>query len=211
MNLLKVSCVLFACMGAASAAPSQSRQSDASWRAAFGNQSSAPSYAMFTVIDGNTGVARLTCTEANFLLGALIEENEWPSDNEARLSALHIALTDQTRVFTFNRRKALDNLPRYFTDDELAHVRWALAGLSTQQVLDATQKHGPGSLDDLFKGEGWSRYPARRDAVACVLMERGESPGIADITGQIYVRGVPREPAQAAPLSRARQKASSSP
>ena len=188
MNLSKLSCALLACASIASAAPAPPRQSDASWAAAFGNRSTSPSYAMFTVIDGNTGVARVTCTEANFLLGALIAENEWPGDNEAQLTALHIALTDTGRVFTFNRRKALDNLPRYFTDDELARVRAASKSLSTQQVLDAISRDGAGPLDGIFKGQGWGRYSAERDAVACVLMERGESPAIADMTGQLHVR-----------------------
>ena len=141
---------------------------------------------MFTVVDGNTKDARLTCTDAYFLLGAIIADNEWESDNEAQNTALHIVLTNTSRVFTFTRRKALANLPRSFTENELMSTREAMKGLTTDEVLFAYAHQSV--LDSIFKRNGWREVAARRDAVACVLMERGESPAIADITRQLYVR-----------------------
>ena len=41
---------------------------------ALGNQTSAPSFVLITVIDGKSGEGRQVCTEAPFLLGALHRE-----------------------------------------------------------------------------------------------------------------------------------------
>lgn len=184
MNLVKLTCALLACAAVPGVAATPPRQSDASFKAAIENLSTAPSYVLITEIDGNTGASRQTCVTANFLLGAIHVENELGYDSEGQMTALHIALTSRDHVFTFKRRKALDNLPHYYTDADLAKVRETTRGMSVDQVLAAMANGGP--LDRLSAG-GWERHVAIRDATACVLLERGASPGMGDISDRLWV------------------------
>ncbi len=186
MNLPRPFCLLLACAAcaatAAGAATHAARQSDASFAAAIKNQSTAPSYVLITEIDGNTGKSRQTCVTANLFMGAIHLENELGYDTEDQMTALHVALTTPDHVFTFTKRAALGNIPHYYTDEQLAQVRDALKPLTEKQLRDATAREA--ALDKL----GALAHSARRDATACVLIERGLSPGMGDISDQIGVR-----------------------
>jgi hypothetical protein len=149
MKLVKLFCVM-ACATSAGAAPMPPRQSDTSFEAAIHNQSTAPSYVLITVVDANTGASQSTCTTANLLLGAIHLEVGIGYDREGQSAAMQIALTNERHVFSFEKRKALDNIPRYYSDEDLAYVRKAVQGLSVPQVLDAIASQGP--LHDLLQG-----------------------------------------------------------
>ena len=144
MNLFRPFSVLLACAaagaGVAGTVVHEPRQSDASFAAAIGNQSTAPSYVLITEIDVNTGKTRQTCVTANLLMGAIHRENELGFDAEDQMTALHIALTTPDHVFRFTKRKALENIPHYYSDEELAEVRDALKPLSKAQLVDAASR-----------------------------------------------------------------------
>jgi hypothetical protein len=178
MSLPRLFCILLACTTAAHAA----RQSDASFATAIKNQSTAPSYVLITEIDANTGKSRQTCVTANLFMGAIHREHELGFDTEDQMTALHIALTTPDHVFTFTKRTALENIPHYYSDEQLALVRDALRPLSQNQLLDAKAREA--ALGKL----GAMVHEARRDATACVLIERGLSPGTGDISDQIWVQ-----------------------
>lgn len=183
MNLPRPFCILLAfAAGAVGAATHAARQSDTSFAAAIRNQSTAPSYVLITEVDGNTGKSRQTCVTANLFMGAIHRENELGYDAEDQMTALHIALTTPDHVFTFTKRTALENIPHSYSDDQLAQVRDALKPLTEKQLLDAKAREA--ALGKL----GAIPYAARRDATACVLIERGLSPGVEDISDQIWVR-----------------------
>ncbi|HEY9009472.1 MAG TPA: hypothetical protein VIN06_00495 [Devosia sp.] len=186
MKLFRTSRTLVACVacgaGIVQAVTQGPRQSDASFAAAIRNQSTAPSYVLITEIDGNTGKSRQACVTANLLMGAIYRENELADDAEGRMTALHIALTTPDHVFTFTRRDALENIPHAYSDDQLSEVRAALKSLSTAQLLDAARR------ETALNSINAMPHEARRDATACVLIERGLSPGMGDISDQIWVR-----------------------
>ena len=179
-------CLLLSCTAAASAATPAPRQSDASFAAAIRNQSTAPPYVLITEVDGNTGIARPTCVTANLLMGAIYQENELGSGREDQMTALHIALTAKDHVFTFSKRRALDNIPHDYSEAELALVRDALKSLSTQDLRDARLRAS--ALDKLVANRAAIPHNALRDATACVLIERGLSPGMGDISDELWVR-----------------------
>lgn len=117
MRFLNLLCLLV-CVSAAEAGQ-QPRQSDASYEAAIRNRSTSPSYVMVTVVDTEAGVTRPTCTEANFLLGAIHIERDIAYDREGEAKAMQIALQNQAHTFEFSKQKALRNVERHYTDDEL--------------------------------------------------------------------------------------------
>jgi len=142
----------------------------------------APSYVLITEIDGNTGKSRQTCVTANLLMGAIHRENELGNDAEDQMTALHIALTTPDHVFAFTKRTALENIPHDYSDEQLSQVRDALKPLSKAQLVDAASRET--ALNNLKA----MPHNARRDATACVLIERGLSPGMGDVSDQIWVR-----------------------
>ena len=161
------------------------QQSDASFSAAVLNESTAPSYVMITEVDGNTGTERQTCVIANFLLGAIHRENDLAFDRDGSIAAQHIALTTKDHVFTFRKQAALDNIPHYYSQEQLSQVREALMGLTNADLLNASQRGS--ALGQLGAGHGGIAHNALRDATACVLIERGLSPGMGDITDELWV------------------------
>lgn len=183
MNLPRPFCILLACaVGAAGAATHAARQSDASFAAAIRNQSTAPSYVLITEVDGNTGNSQQTCVTVNLFMGAIHRENELGYDAKDQMTAVQIAMTTPDHVFTFKKQTALQNIPRYYSDDQLAQVRDALKPLTDKNLLDAKARQTAlGKLGEI-------PHDALRDATACVLIERGLSPGIGDITDQLWVR-----------------------
>lgn len=197
MKSIKLSCLLaFTAIASAASVPpsppeataasSAIRQSDASFEAAIHNRSTAPFYILITVTDASTGAAQSICTTANFLLGAIHLEDGIGYDPEGVDRAMRVALMSKDHVFTFQKRKALGNIPRYYSDDDLVYVREALQGMSVPQILEAFASQG--ALHELYQGGSLERHAAYRDAVACVLIERGASPGMGDRTDKIWVR-----------------------
>lgn len=154
-------------------------QSQSSYEAAIRNQSTSPSYVLISVADDETGQQNPVCTTANFLLGAIHQEyglGYGPADSS---KAIEIALGNHQHTFRFHQKAAMDNIRPQYSKNELAAAQALLAPLSTDALRAKFS-----SLDSKF------RFPTdgyNRDAVACALVERGLSPRLSDLSGQVYI------------------------
>lgn len=166
---------------ATSASASAQVQPAASYEAAVRNASTSPSYVMVTVVDANTGLERTTCTTANLLAGALHQQYGLAYDAEGVRQATALALSNAAHRFTFSVEAALRNIRASFSPEELAEVRARFAPLSERELRDGFGTKPWGRLHDALPDR---RY---RDAVACVLIERGLSPYMADRTGAVTI------------------------
>jgi hypothetical protein len=160
-------------------------QSQASFEAAIHNHSTAPSYVLITVVDSRSKSVRTTCTTANLLMGAIHREFGLEYDKASQAKAEEIALANKTHVFHLAKREALKNIPYSFSQSDLEAVRAKLASLSIAQLRDGFANTG--SLHSIYRVEPWERHQAYRDATACVLIERGLSPGMGDRTDHIWL------------------------
>jgi hypothetical protein len=167
---------ILACQASLAMAAEQSR---ASWEDAFRVISSSPSYVMITVVDARTGQARRVCTTANFLLGAISREFDLGHYTAGSAKDVEIARQSLDHVFRFQRQAALDNIPSRYTEAELQAARDFLAPLSLEELID--------KFSSLYANRRMDTRGYARDAIACVLIERGLSPKMADISGQVYV------------------------
>ena len=168
-----------------SANPSEVIQSQASFEAAIGNSSTAPSYVLITVVDDGAKTQRSTCTTANLLLGAIHREYGIEYNARGVVEAKRIALTNQSHIFHFSKAEALKNIPSYFSEDDLKSIRAKLATLADEQLRDGFSISG--NLHAIYRVQSWERHRAYRDATACVLIERGLSPGHGDISDQLWL------------------------
>jgi hypothetical protein len=156
--------------------PVQPRES---YEAAIRNYSTSPSYVMISIAGGETENAKLVCTTANFLLGALHREyglGYGPADVS---KVAEIALASPNHTFRFRQAAALGNIPLRYSDDDLAAARSFLAPIPTDELR---AKFSSLSRESRLPTDGYAR-----DAIACVLLERGLSPRLSDITGQVYI------------------------
>ena len=160
-------------------------QSEASFEAAIRNHSTAPSYVLITVVEARSTVARSTCTTANFLLGALHREYDLEFDAAGQSRAEQLALEKGSHSFRFTRQQAIDNIPLYFSDNDLAYIREKLQNLSTSQLREGFSANG--ELHQLYRVGSWEQHNAYRDAAACYLIERGLSPGTGDRSDQLWI------------------------
>src|SRR5450830_819541 len=156
-------------------------QSATSFEAALSNISTSPSYVMVTIADANTGLERQICTTANFLAGAIHFEYGLGNDHAGLKRATELALSNTSHRFVFTKQAALDNMRIDFSPQDLDNVRTWLAPVSNQDLMAGA--HPWTGRDTPYSGR---RY---RSAVACVLIERGLSPYMADMTGQVVVAG----------------------
>ena len=161
-------------------------QSQASFEAAVRNHSTAPPYVLITVVDEKAGKVRSGCTTVNAFMGAIHMEYGLGYDPAGEARATDIALTSQDHVFKFKNRRALENIAFAYSGAVLNEIRGKLSGLSEQQLRDGIATSG--SLHELYQGKRpWQVHDAYRDALACVLIERGLSPGMGDPTDQLWV------------------------
>lgn len=174
--MLKAITLFAAASSAFAAAPVQS---PASYEAAIRNETTSPGYVMVTIVDANTNVERTTCTTANFLRGALHNQYGLPYDADGRRQVTELALTNTAHRFTFSAEAALRNIPIAFSAEEQEAVRARFAPLSIEELRAGFRFRPWGELHGTFPDR---RY---RDPVACVLIERGLSPFMADRTGAI--------------------------
>ena len=177
---------LLALAGAAVAAgPSEPFQSQASFEAAIRNHSTAPPYVLITVVDDRSKTQRSTCTTSNLLMGAIHFEYGLGYDKKGEAEAERIVLANRTHVFHFSKPKALENIPFSFSEGDLKEIRSKLAGMSVEQLREGFS--GTGELHSIYRVKPWERHQAYRDAAACVLIERGLSPGMGDISDQLWL------------------------
>jgi hypothetical protein len=155
------------------------QQSRASYEAAFRVISTSPSYVLITLVDARTGQSTRVCTVANFLLGAIDREYELGHDAAAYAKGVEIALQARDHVFRFERQAALDNIPVRYSGAELQAARGFLAPLSTDELKE--------KFSSLYANRRLDTTGYARDAIACVLIERGLSPKQADISGQVFI------------------------
>jgi|GEM_PF-4804250 len=169
--------------GEAWAAPIQSK---ASFEAAFGFQdgqkvqpmTTSPRYVLIDVVDKGSSTKKTLCITANLLIGAIMKEYG------PQVDPLRFAVANTSHEFEFSQPAALTNLPQYYTDDDVATMRRALASYSVAELK--TGFASTGQLQSLYirSGQHWS---AHRDAIACVLLERGLSPVMGDRSGQVFI------------------------
>jgi hypothetical protein len=134
---------------------------------------------LITVIDARTGQARSVCTTANFLLGAIDREYELGHDAAGFSKGVEIALKSQDHVFRFQHQAALDNIPVRYSEDDLQAARNFLAPLPLDELKE--------KFSSLYANQRLDTEGYARDAIACALIERGLSPKMADLSGQVYV------------------------
>lgn len=190
-NALKVSMgyffgiILFAC-GNAFAAPGYT---DQMYRKALYEVSTSPFYVLFTVHNQRSGIDRHVCISAPFLLGAIHMEHHFDYSTSGSRAALHVALAQPGRRFTFSNRKALRNIETLYNDRILAEVRHALASKSNSELIrEGTihSRHPNYTLHDFFWTRNADRYGSYRDATAHVMLERGILVGIDDTSRVVF-------------------------
>jgi hypothetical protein len=161
---------------ASDSAPVQSR---ASYEAAIRNTSTAPSYVLISISDSDTGQPKPVCTMASFLLGAIHHEYGLGYDAAGSSKAVEIALKNEDHVFRFHQQAALDNIRVRYSDQDLAAARTLLAPLSKEELRT--------KFSSLYREARLPTDGYDKNAIACVLLERGLSPSMADRSGQVYV------------------------
>jgi hypothetical protein len=162
--------------------PTQSR---ASFEAAIRTDSTAPLYVLITLVDDKSKSARSVCTTANLLLGAIHREYNLEYDEAGHARAEEIAVSNTTHVFKFSKPDALANIPVHYSPSDLASVRAKLAPLTLSQLREGFSSLG--HLHSIYRLENRERHEAYRDATACVLIERGLSPGMGDRSDQLWL------------------------
>lgn len=168
---------MFAPICPAGASP-VAQQSQASYEAAFATMSTSPAYVLVAVADGSAQPEPV-CTTANFLLGAIHHEYGLGYGRDDLLKAEHIALEHRDHVFRFHQKAALDNVRKQYAEADLAAARALLASLSDAEL---TAKFSSLYAKDRLPLDGYAR-----NAIACALIERGLSPRMADLSGQVYI------------------------
>jgi hypothetical protein len=158
--VLSLGLAAITCHAQSAGAGTAPMQSQASFETAIETHSTSPFYVLISAVDDNTGQSRTYCTTANFLMGAIHREYGigYGRDDIAKADAIAIASKDH--VFHFRKQEALDNIRPDYSEEELAAARESAA-------------------------PQYSGY--NKNAVACVLIERGLSPRMGDRSGQVYI------------------------
>jgi hypothetical protein len=177
-GLAPVLSLLLATGAAAYAAQAGPVQSQASYEEALRNKTTSPSYVLIILAGDSEESKRPLCTYSNFLVGAIMRET-----GVDRPQAEQIALDNREHVFRFTKQDALDNLPRRYSDADLADARALLAPFPVSELQQAFSSRG--------KPSPIPPNNVKREAIACALLERGLSPRAADISREIYVLGRP--------------------
>jgi hypothetical protein len=155
----------------AQAEPTQTR---ASYEEAVRNRSTSPSYVLIVLAGDSEESTRPLCTTSNFLIGAIVRET-----GIDHRQAEQVALANREHVFRFTRQEALDNLPRRYSDLDLANAVALLAPYSVSELQHA--------FSSLIEPPLLPPNKVKREALACALLERGLSPRATDISRRIYV------------------------
>lgn len=157
-------------------------QSKSSYEKAVRNRSTSPSYVMIKVVDVEHHDVLVTCTMAGSLLWA-IETEYGLSNNSAGLAiAEKKALDNSGHIFQFTNKKALEAVMPTYSEKDISEVRAELAPLSDEQLGSGFSLNPWGELHNKYGDNPLG------DAAACVLIERGFSPGIADRVGTLYIQ-----------------------
>ncbi len=169
-NAVFILAFLVSCSGWAQSNPPQSQ---AAFERAINDSSTSPYYVLITVKDSTTNQSTTYCTLANFLLGAIHREYDLGFDTEGGKQAQKIAIENSDHVFSFGRTEALKNV----------HVRYSPTDLESARI-SLTERGLSNTIDSIFS-YGY------RDAVACLLIEQGYSPWVADRSGKLKLERKP--------------------
>ena len=118
-------------------------------------------------------------------MGAIHFEYGLGYDKQGEAKAERIELTNRSHVFHFSKAKALENIPFSFSESDLKMIRAKLEPLTIDQLRKGFA--GDGELHAIYRVQPWERHQAYRDATACVLIERGLSPGQGDRSDQLWL------------------------
>lgn len=154
-------------------------QSRESYEAAIHNDSTSPSYVMISVAGAETEPAKVVCITANFLLGAIHREYGLGYDAAGVSEAIKIALANSNHRFAFRQLTARANIPTRYSDGDLAAARKLLAPIPTDELK---RQFSSLSRESRLPTNGYNQ-----DAIACALIERGLSPRLSDLSGQVYI------------------------
>jgi hypothetical protein len=185
MNRLLALSILAVVAAAAPVVGGEPSQSRASFEAAIHNATTAPPYVLIDVVDERSKSTRTICTTVNLLMGAIHREYGLEYDEVGQARAKEIALSNTAHVFRFSKRAALSNIPITYSPSDLASVRARLAPLTLEQLREGFSPLG--KLHEIYDLKDWERHKAYRDATACVLIERGLSPGMGDRSDQLWL------------------------
>ena len=185
MTRVACSAITLAVLTATASLASDPVQSQESFRAAVRNHSTAPPYVFITVVNKATGERRSSCTTVNLLMGAIHREYGLAYDLAGEAGAERIALRTEDHVFRFLNKDALKNVEVNYDERTLETVRKMLQPYSVDQLRKGFS--GSGDLHSLYQGKHGSARSAYRDAAACVLIERGLSPGMGDRSDQLWI------------------------
>ncbi len=180
-------------------AQSPSGYTDAMFRRALANQTTAPPLYVLITLRDTAGNLRTACVTAPALLGALRTESKAELD-EASRQKLESAAAEQTgRAFSFTDPKAWEAVQPSYTEAILKEVRRTLAGFSDRSLLAQVKKRivlgqdyaagtdwhaivlaNCSTLQRIYMSKLWSgtgddsaKFTAYQDAVAQVLLEHG--------------------------------------
>lgn len=176
---------LAGCASVPSAPPSQSQKS---FDEAISEVSSAPKYVKIALLDDN-GITHVRCTVANFLMAAVLEQNQLDFNPAGFAEALRIARASGPDHRFYFSHAVLNKIKLEITDADLDAARKRVAPYSNQQLLEAftLKPKKPGS-------QAGSDYPSLQpksrpevDALACAIIERGLTPFKPDMGGPLGV------------------------
>jgi hypothetical protein len=161
-------------------APVTSLYTEAMFVRALGNRSTAPDFVLITVVDARDNSARVVCTGAPFVEGALHQEYDIPYD-EAGVRHVHeLALKQSDRAFRFSKPEALRNVQASYTEGDLDVVRSMIANKTESELLDYQY------VQSIYRSH-YSRNKRGRykGATAHALLERGISCRIGCLVGDL--------------------------
>jgi hypothetical protein len=177
--LVAIATVGAPCHSEVLASGSTAVQSRESYEAAIRNHSTSPSYVLVSVSTSENGPATPICTTANFLLGAIHTEHELGYTKADSKRAVAIAIENLTHVFRFRKQAAVNNIiPVRYSENALTTARSQLSGFSSDELK---------AQFSLLRGSHFLVNADTREAIACVLIERGLSPKSDDRSGRVYI------------------------
>jgi hypothetical protein len=170
----------FAASSTAEVAQDQGR-----YRQALSDHSTSPYFVLVTIKDDRTGTAFTGCINVNFLKGAIFRElggeSEPPASAEKRQAqnallqkAEEIALKSTDHEFHFSNPAALANVQLQYTEADLAEAR------------EAVRSHGLEVMAGSAPERAFLGKLKRSAALACAIIEQGQSARRADITAEVY-------------------------
>ncbi|WP_125206281.1 hypothetical protein [Capsulimonas corticalis] len=153
-----------------------SLQDPFSW--AIHDRSTSPYYLLVTIVDDTTGKSRKCCICATFLEGAVMTQMRLPDELQSMDKAARTIIENKSRTYHFSNPKALANVEPRYSEEQLAAARERLKPYTNEDLLGRPQ-----SDQSRLK---LNSLGLARDAVACVLLERGLYARLGDVPGGVY-------------------------